>query len=69
MQTTRMDFVRTRQWIILLDKRSPQYFPVIAIAEIKSILKTSGENYKVKMTDIEKQDADKFYIAEVEHAH
>jgi molybdopterin-containing oxidoreductase family membrane subunit len=46
-----------------------KYFPVIAIAEIKSILKTSGENYKAKMTDIEKADAEKFYVAEVEHAH
>ena len=46
-----------------------KYFPVIAVAEIKAILKTSGENYKVKMTDIEKADAEKFYIAEVEHAH
>ncbi len=26
-----------------------KYFPVIAIAEIKSILKTSGENYKDRM--------------------
>jgi molybdopterin-containing oxidoreductase family membrane subunit len=46
-----------------------KYFPVIAVAEIKAILKTSGENYKVKMTDIEKADAEKFYIEEVEHAH
>jgi len=46
-----------------------KYFPVIAIAEIKAVLKTSGENYKAKMTDIEKADAEKFYIAEVEHAH
>jgi Ni/Fe-hydrogenase subunit HybB-like protein len=46
-----------------------KYFPVIAVAEIKSILKTSGENYKVKMSDIEKEDAEKFYIEEVEHAH
>jgi Ni/Fe-hydrogenase subunit HybB-like protein len=46
-----------------------KYFPVIAVAEIKSILKTSGENYKRKMTDIEKADAEKFYIEEVEHAH
>jgi molybdopterin-containing oxidoreductase family membrane subunit len=44
-----------------------KYFPVIAIAEIKSILKTSGEGYKVQMTDIEKQDAEKFYIAETGH--
>ncbi|HMO62534.1 MAG TPA: polysulfide reductase NrfD [Ferruginibacter sp.] len=46
-----------------------KYFPVIAVAEIKSILKTSGENYKVKMTDLEKKDSEKFYIEEVEHAH
>jgi len=46
-----------------------KYFPVIAVAEIKSVLKTSGENYKRKMTDIEKADAEKFYQDEVEHAH
>jgi len=46
-----------------------KFFPVIAIAEIKHVLKTSGENYKKKMTDAEKMDADKFYIEEVEHAH
>lgn len=46
-----------------------KFFPVIAIAEIKAILKTSGEDYKKKMTDTEKLDADKFYIEEVEHAH
>jgi Ni/Fe-hydrogenase subunit HybB-like protein len=46
-----------------------KYFPVIAVAEIKSVLKTSGENYKMKMSDIEKTDAEKFYIEEVEHAH
>ena len=28
-----------------------------------------SENYKKKMTDAEKMDADKFYIEEVEHAH
>ena len=46
-----------------------KYFPVIAVAEIKAILKTSGENYKVKMTDIEKADTEKFYHEEVVHAH
>ena len=46
-----------------------KYFPVIAVAEIKSILKTSGENYKAKMTDIERADAEKFYVEKVEHAH
>ncbi len=46
-----------------------KFFPVIALAEIKAILKTTGENYKRKMTDMEKLDAEKFYIEEVEHAH
>ncbi|MES2849393.1 MAG: hydrogenase, partial [Bacteroidota bacterium] len=46
-----------------------KYFPVIAVAEIKSILKTSGEGYKRKMTDIEKADSEKFYTDEVAHAH
>jgi Ni/Fe-hydrogenase subunit HybB-like protein len=46
-----------------------KYFPVIAVAEIKSVLKTTGDNYKMKMTDIDRQDAEKFYIEEVEHAH
>ncbi|MGH2646179.1 MAG: NrfD/PsrC family molybdoenzyme membrane anchor subunit [Ginsengibacter sp.] len=46
-----------------------KFFPVIAVAEIKAILKTSGENYKMKMTEMEKLDSEKFYIAEVEHAH
>jgi Ni/Fe-hydrogenase subunit HybB-like protein len=46
-----------------------KYFPVIAVAEIKAILKTSGENYKKKMTDAEKMDSEKFYIEKVEHAH
>lgn len=46
-----------------------KFFPVIALAEIKAILKTTGENYKQKMTSTEKLDAEKFYIEEVEHAH
>ena len=46
-----------------------KYFPVIAVAEIKHILKTSGENYKAKMTDIERMDSDKFYIEEIEKGH
>jgi Ni/Fe-hydrogenase subunit HybB-like protein len=46
-----------------------KYFPVIAVAEIKSILKTSGEDYKKKMTPMEKLDSEKFYIEEAEHAH
>lgn len=46
-----------------------KFFPVIAVAEIKAILKTSGENYKRKMTETEKLDSNKFYLDEVEHAH
>lgn len=46
-----------------------KFFPVIAVAEIKHILKTSGENYKAKMSDQEKMDSEKFYIEEVEQAH
>lgn len=46
-----------------------KFFPVIAVAEIKSILKTSGENYKSKMTEMERMDSEKFYIEEVEKAH
>lgn len=46
-----------------------KYFPVIAVAEIKAILKTSGEDYKKKMTSTEKLDSEKFYLEEVAHAH
>ncbi len=46
-----------------------KYFPVIAVAEIKAILKTTGDNYKRKMTDTEKLDSEKFYLEEVGHAH
>jgi molybdopterin-containing oxidoreductase family membrane subunit len=46
-----------------------KYFPVIAAAEIKAILKTSGENYKDKMSDLEEMDTSKFYTQEMEHAH
>ena len=46
-----------------------KFFPVIAVAEIKHILKTSGENYKAKMSDQEKMDSEKFYIEEVEQSH
>ncbi|HRG91733.1 MAG TPA: polysulfide reductase NrfD, partial [Chitinophagaceae bacterium] len=37
-----------------------KFFPVIAIAEIKHILKRSGENYKEKMDVVEKEDLNKF---------
>jgi len=46
-----------------------KFFPVIAVAEIKAILKTSGENYKDKMSDLEEMSTGKFYEEEVEHAH
>jgi hypothetical protein len=32
-------------------------------------LKTSGENYKDKMSDLEEMSTGKFYEEEVEHAH
>jgi molybdopterin-containing oxidoreductase family membrane subunit len=37
-----------------------KYFPVIAIAEIKHVLKTSGEIYKEKVGDIEKESVEEF---------
>jgi Ni/Fe-hydrogenase subunit HybB-like protein len=43
-----------------------KFFPVIAIAEIKHILKKSGDVYKKKMTPVEKESVDEF--AHV-HAH
>ena len=45
-----------------------KYFPVIAIAEIKFILKTSGNNYKEKMAPIEEKSVEEF-AHEMEHAH
>lgn len=44
-----------------------KYFPVIAIAEIKSILKTSGESYKDKMADLEKLSVEEFYAKTHDH--
>ncbi|MBX2922019.1 MAG: polysulfide reductase NrfD [Chitinophagaceae bacterium] len=38
-----------------------KYFPVIAIAEIKSVLKTTGESYKAKMADLENLSVEEFY--------
>ncbi|MBN8858887.1 MAG: polysulfide reductase NrfD [Sphingobacteriales bacterium] len=38
-----------------------KYFPVIAIAEIKHVLKTSGESYKAKMADLENLSVEEFY--------
>jgi molybdopterin-containing oxidoreductase family membrane subunit len=44
-----------------------KYFPTIAIAEIKYVLKTTGESYKADMTAIEKESASDF--AHKVHAH
>jgi molybdopterin-containing oxidoreductase family membrane subunit len=44
-----------------------KYFPVIAIAEIKSILKTSGENYKEKMAELEDMSVEEFYAKTHDH--
>jgi Ni/Fe-hydrogenase subunit HybB-like protein len=43
-----------------------KFFPVIAVAEIKHILKKNGESYKANMGVLEKQSADDFAH---EHAH
>jgi molybdopterin-containing oxidoreductase family membrane subunit len=45
-----------------------KFFPVIAIAEIKHILKKNGENYKVKMDVIESEKVEKF-AHDQEHDH
>ncbi|WP_336517246.1 NrfD/PsrC family molybdoenzyme membrane anchor subunit [Pollutibacter soli] len=37
-----------------------KYFPVIAIAEIKAVLKTSGESYKDEMAPLEVMSTEKF---------
>ncbi len=37
-----------------------KFFPVIALAEIKHILKRSGENYKSKMGALEKESTEEF---------
>ncbi len=43
-----------------------KFFPVIAVAEIKHILKRSGDNYKPKVTDLERQPVEAFVT---EHGH
>jgi molybdopterin-containing oxidoreductase family membrane subunit len=43
-----------------------KYFPVIAIAEIKYVLKTTGEGYKGRMDTIEGEKLETFVH---EHAH
>jgi Ni/Fe-hydrogenase subunit HybB-like protein len=45
-----------------------KFFPVIAVAEIKHILKKSGENYKKKMGTEENESVETF-AHEFEHAH
>jgi molybdopterin-containing oxidoreductase family membrane subunit len=45
-----------------------KYFPVIAVAEIKHVLKTSGEGFKKDMTKYEQESAEKF-AHDLEHAH
>lgn len=37
-----------------------KYMPVIAVAEIKYVLKISGESYKENMSNIEKKEAGEF---------
>jgi molybdopterin-containing oxidoreductase family membrane subunit len=47
-----------------------KYFPTIAVAEIKFVLKTSGESYKKQMAEIEKKNNDEFALEQAEaHAH
>jgi len=45
-----------------------KFFPVIAVAEIKNILKRSGENFKEKMGEAEKETPEEF-AHEFAHAH
>jgi molybdopterin-containing oxidoreductase family membrane subunit len=45
-----------------------KYFPVIAIAEVKHVLKTSGESFKDKMNPLEEENVEEF-AHEVAHAH
>ena len=45
-----------------------KYFPVIAIAEIKHVLKTTGESFKNDMSALEQKGADSFY-EEMHHDH
>jgi len=45
-----------------------KYFPVIAIAEIKYVLKTNGESFKNEMAELESKNVDEF-IQEMHHDH
>jgi molybdopterin-containing oxidoreductase family membrane subunit len=44
-----------------------KYFPVIAIAEIKFVLKTSGESYKKKMEVIHEKSTEEFVHEQAHH--
>jgi hypothetical protein len=46
-----------------------KYFPVIAIAEIKFVLKTSGESFKQKMVTIEDKSTEQFAKEQAEAHH
>ncbi len=47
-----------------------KYFPTIAVAEIKFVLKTSGESYKKEMRKIEAKTNDEFVTEQMEaHGH
>ncbi len=44
-----------------------KYFPVIAIAEVKHVMKTSGESYKAEVGEIEKESVEEFTHKHVHH--
>lgn len=46
-----------------------KFFPVIAVAEIKHVLKTSGESYKEEMGKMERMDTMTFVSEEVGESH
>lgn len=46
-----------------------KFFPVIAVAEIKHVLKTSGESFKAEMETIERKESAQFYTEDVAAGH
>src|SRR3954465_11750120 len=44
-----------------------KFMPVIALAEIKHILKKSGESYKEKMDVVEKESIEEFVVENAHH--
>lgn len=46
-----------------------KFFPVIAVAEIKHVLKVSGESYKEKMTEMERKDSKEFFLQDAAGGH